>query len=418
MTADDVVFSFNRMKNVKGNPSFLAATIASVTASDPKTVVLKLSAPDPAILAKLVFSAFSVTDSKVVKANGGTDAADADKTDKAETWLNQNSAGSGPYILTKWDQHDQAVMVKNPKYSGTAPAFDQVIVRDIPQAAAQKAALEAGDIDIALSLSADQSASVKGNTDLKLYEGTGPLLFFLLMNQDKAISGPLSDPKVQEAVRMGLDYEGIKKIAGGSAITPPSVVPVGFAGALPASAALKRDVEGAKKLLADAKATDLSVDLEYPDFTSGGVNFGTMAQKIQADLKDIGITVNLKPAEVQTALANYRDGKEGFGLWYWGPDYIDALDYVEFLPEGVVGKRVKWTDANAEKEITALRDQVKTEVDPAKRADIFGKIQTYMQKSGPFAPLVQPGVQIGYRADLKGFAYNIQWMIDAGQLSK
>ncbi len=81
VTASDAVFSFNRMINIKGNPSFLASTISSVTAPDAKTVVLTLTEPDPAILAKLVYPAFSVTDSTVVKAHGGTDAADADKSD-------------------------------------------------------------------------------------------------------------------------------------------------------------------------------------------------------------------------------------------------------------------------------------------------------------------------------------------------
>lgn len=418
MTADDVVFSFNRTKNVKGNPSFLADTIASVTAPDKKTVVVKLTAPDPAILAKLVFSAFAVTDSATIKAQGGVAEAGADKSDKAEKWLNQNSVGTGPYILTKWDQRNEIVLVKNPKYWGKAPAFDQVILRDIPQAATQKGALEAGDIDIALDLTADQSASIKGNGDLKLYEGVSPYLFFMIMNQDKTIGGALSDPKVQKAVRLAIDYQGILKLAGGSSVTPPSMVPVGFAGALSTDKALKRDLEGAKKLLADAGVKDVTVELEYPDFTFAGINFGTMAQKVQADLKEVGITVKLKPGEVQVALANYRDGKEGFGLWFWGPDYIDALDYVEFLPEGIVGKRARWTNANADSDIKDWRDKVKVEVDAAKRADIFAQIQLYLQEKGPWVPLVQPGIQIGYRAGVKGFAYSIQWYIDPAGFSK
>src|SRR5690606_3982083 len=103
VTAEDVVFSFNRMKNLTGNPSFLAGGIASVEAPDASTVVLTLSAPDPSILAKLVFGAFSVVSKADVTANGGTDGADAATADTAETWLNNNSAGSGPYVLESWD---------------------------------------------------------------------------------------------------------------------------------------------------------------------------------------------------------------------------------------------------------------------------------------------------------------------------
>src|SRR5258708_38100426 len=53
MTSADVVFSFNRMKNIKGNPSSLAANIDTVTAPDPKSVVVKLKAIDPSTLAIL-----------------------------------------------------------------------------------------------------------------------------------------------------------------------------------------------------------------------------------------------------------------------------------------------------------------------------------------------------------------------------
>ncbi len=103
VTASDVVFSFNRLKNITGNPSFLAETIASVEAPDEGTVVLTLTQPDPAILAKLVFGAFSVLNQAQVEAQGGSAAADAATSDAAEEWLNQNSAGSGPYVLESWE---------------------------------------------------------------------------------------------------------------------------------------------------------------------------------------------------------------------------------------------------------------------------------------------------------------------------
>ncbi len=419
LTADDVVFSYNRLKNIKGNPSSLASTIASVTAKDAKTVVITLTGADPAILAKLVFGAFSVLDSKTVKAQGGTDAADADKTDKAEAWLNSNSVGTGAYVLTKWEKNNELVLSKNAKYNGKTPAaFDQVIFKDLPKAATQKTALEAGDIDLALDLSADQLSSLSKNPDVTVYTGISPYVFFLLMNNDKTIGGPMSDPKVQKAVRLAIDYAGILKLAGGSAATPGSLIPLGFGGAYKTEQAIKQDVEAAKKLLADSGQKDIKVDLAYPDFTFSGIGLGTLAQKIQADLKAIGITVNLKGGEVQVALAGYRDGKDAFSLWFWGPDFIDALNYAEFLPDMKVGKRAKWTNDNADAEIKTLRDKVLKEVDPAKRAALFADIQKYWQEKGPFAPLVQPGLQIAYRKDLKGFAYNTQWTIDPSTFSR
>jgi len=103
LTAEDVVFSFNRMKNLKDNPSFLADTIESIEATGNLTVAMTLKHPDPAILAKLVFDAFSILNASEVQAHGGTAAEDAAETDTAEEWLMGNSAGSGPYMVESYE---------------------------------------------------------------------------------------------------------------------------------------------------------------------------------------------------------------------------------------------------------------------------------------------------------------------------
>jgi peptide/nickel transport system substrate-binding protein len=410
-----VVFSFNRMKNIQGNPSFLAETIESVEAEDEQTVVLTLSQPDPALLAKLVFSAFAVVNQEEVEAQGGTAGEDASTEDAAEEWLNSNSAGSGPYVLESWEPGVETVLVRNENYWGEAPAIERVVIQNIPEAATQKIQLEAGDIDLAMDLSADQVASLSG---AEVYQSLSDTIFFLLMNQDEEIGGPMSDPLVQRAVRLALDYEGIVALTGGEAVTPASVIPVGFAGAYGPEQAMERNVEEAQALLAEAGYEDgLDVELEYPDFTFGGVNFSTLAQKVQADLAEAGINVTLAPTELQVALENYRQGLEPFGLWLWLPDYRDPLDYVEFLPEGVVGERANWMDDNADETILQLRDDLQVEQDEANREEMYAQMQDYLQEQGPYAVLLQPGVQIGLSPRVQNFAYNPQWRVDVAQLS-
>ena len=160
------------------------------------------------------------------------------------------------------------------------------------------------------------------------------------------------------------------------------------------------------------------IELAYPDFTFAGINFSTFAQKIQADLNEAGINVTLAPAEVQVALEAYRQGAEPFGLWLWLPDYRDALDYVAFLPEGVVGERVNWTDDNADAGILALRDALNVETDDEARTAMFVEMQDYLMEQGPYAPIIQPGVQIGLNSALEGFVYNPQWQVDLALLGR
>lgn len=413
--ASDVVFSFNRMMGLKGNPSFLASTIAGVAAPDDSTFVLTLNAPDPAILSKLIFGAFGVTSQAMVEANGGT--ADG-QNDTAEQWLNSNSAGSGPYILQKWEPQVETVLVRNEKYYGAKPALDRVIIRNIPEAATQKLQLEAGDIDIAIDLGADQVKELKTNPAVTVYEGPGSTLVFLKANNNPEVGGPASDVKVQKAVRLALDYEGLRALAGGQSVTPASVLPVGFLGAMEANSGPARDVDAAKALLAEAGYSDLQLDLTYPDLTYAGINMGTFAQKIQADLAEAGITVNLKPGEIQVVLEAYREGKEPFGLWFWNPDYYDSNDYVEFLPNGVVGNRTGWTNDNADDTVKDIRDRALVETNPEERVKIFKEMQDYLIESGPYSSVIQPGVQVAYSNDVKGFAYNLLWRIDPSIMSK
>jgi peptide/nickel transport system substrate-binding protein len=416
-TAADVAFSLMRLKNVQGNPAFLAANIASVTAVDARTAAITLSAVDPAFLANLANSnGFSIVDSALVKENGGTDAADASTADAAEVYLNAHSAGSGPYVLESWEPQVETVLVRNPNYNGPAPYFDRVIVTNIPEPATQKIALEAGDVDLALDLTSDQIAGLKNNSDIAIYSGPGNIHHFLLMNRDPEVGGPVADPNVALAIRYALDYDGYLALWGG--VQPGSDLAVGLAGALGPDQAIKRDLDKARQLLADAGYPDgFSIDLEYPDFTFQGVNMNTNAQKIQSDLAEAGIKVTLKPTEIQVALEGYRSGTQGFAYWFWGPDFLDPADFLAFLPGGKVAtERARWADADPE--MLAQIDQVKVESDQATRLALFDTLQKEAQQVGAFAPFNQPDLQTAFRADLQGYVYHPQWLIDVALLSR
>jgi peptide/nickel transport system substrate-binding protein len=419
MTADDVVFSFKRFQNIKGNPSFLTATMASVEATDATTVVFKLTGSDPAILAKIVAWPFSVVNSKVVKENGGTDAADADKTDQAEAWFASNSAGTGPYIMESYEKESQVVLVRNPNYWGTAPYFDRVILQNIPESSAQKVALEAGDIDIAMDITPDQVDAINAIDGLNVYTTGSLTVHFLNMNRDPAIGGPLADPKVEMAVRYAIDYAGFRKLAGPGAVTPAAMLPVGMFGAYGTDKALTRDLEKAKALLAEAGYPDgFETTLDYPTYTTEGLNIETLAQKIASDLAEVGIKVKLAPAEIGAFLDKSRAAKIAFGAIWWQPDYIDPDNYLYFLPGRNGGKRVNWLEEAAEPSLLELRDKALVETNPDERLKLFAAVQDYWQANGPYAAYLQGSIQIGEKDDIKGLFRHPQWLLDVAKLSR
>ena len=419
LQAEDVVFSYQRLRNVKAQPSFLTDPIASVEAADDSTVVITLTEPRPSFLSELANTAFSVVNAEVVRANGGTDAEDAAETDTALEYLDQNSAGTGSYILESWSPQEETVLVRNPDFWGEQPFFDRIIIVNIPEAATQKVALESGDIDLATDLTPDQVVDLEGNDDIGIFLGPGRWTHFILMNRDPEIGGPVADPLVAQAVRYALDYQGYRDLWAGS-VTPGSNMWVGLAGAFGQERSLERDLDRARELMAEAGYADgFEITLSYPDLTWNGVNLSTNAQKIQADLAEIGISVSLRPGEVQISLEEYRNGEQGFGYWFWGPDKLDPVDFLEFLPGGKVATdRTRWSEDMVDQEILDLIARAKVESDGAARAEIFEQLQVFAQESGAFAPFTVPAVQTAFRADIQGYLWHPQWGLDLSLLSR
>ncbi|MDX2162969.1 MAG: ABC transporter substrate-binding protein [bacterium] len=414
VTADDVVFSVNRLKNVAGSPSFLAANIASVTADDADTVTFVLSEGTPAFLANLANSAFGVVNSEVVTANGGTDTAE----DAAEAYLNATSAGSGPYVLEAWEPQVETVLARNPNYYGDAPYFDRVIITNIAEPATQKVALESGEIDLALDLTSDQILPLEGNDAISIYRGPGNIVHFLIMNNDPEVGGAVSDPLVQRAIRLALDYPGYAALWGG--VQPGSMMFFGNAFSFAPEQGVQRNLDEARALLAEAGYADgLALQLDYPTFTFQGVNMDTNAQKIQADLLEVGINVTLNPGELQVALEAYRSGTQPFGYWFWGPDVLDAIDMLSFLPGGKVAEeRARWTPDMIEAETVEMIETARTATDPAVREEVYTALQTYMQTNSSYAPFIQPNVQTAFAADVQGYVWHPQWLLDVALLSR
>jgi peptide/nickel transport system substrate-binding protein len=418
LTSADVVFSLLREQNLKGNPSFLLANVASVTAPNPSTVVITLKAADPAILYILPSPSLSILDSKTVMAHGGTDAANADKTDTAEAYLDTHSAGSGPYVLGSFQPGNSISFTANPTYWGAAPKLKKLLLLN-QQAPDQKLTLEKGDTDIGLNLAPDQLSSLQGNAQLTTVTSLSPNIFFLIMNMDPVASPATANLKVRDAIRAALDYAGIADLAGQGSIQPAGVVPVQFLGALPTSMAPKQDVAKAKALLQQAGyANGVSVTLEYPsDITINGQDFSLFAQKIQSDLAAVGITVKLLGKPIAVSLPDYRAGNEQIGLWEWGPDYPDPSDYLNFLPGQLVGLRANWK-AGADATLAREMQQAATTLNNTKRAAIYRLIQQRMNQIGPFITLFQPVQIVATQKTVTGFHYNAIWSADFNLVGK
>ncbi len=419
LTSADVVWSLKRLANLKGNPSFLMAGI-TVSAPSKYTVVMRSKTPATQLPVILANPSTGILNSALVMKNGGSDASNAAKADKAENWLNSTSsagAGSGPYTLGAYSTTSQITLTPNTSYWGSKkPQWSSVVVRNMI-APTQLLNVGRGSHEIALDLSADQAGTLSGNSKVNVSLQPSTWIFFVYLNDDSKVSTVTSNPNFQKAVRYGLDYASLVSLAGKGAIQAPGVIPSMFLGSLPQSARIKTDVAKAKAALAASGVGSQQVTMTYPsDLTINGVPFTSMAQKIQSSLKAIGLNMNISGSPTSNWLNVYRSGKDPFGLSLWGPDYPDPADYLAFTPGQLVGLRAGWpkgSDAAIEK--LAAKAQVTTQ--PAARAAVYRSIQRLLNLNGPFYPLIQPTQVFVSTKDLKGAVYNSVYDVDVTQVS-
>ena len=419
LTSADVVFSFNRLINLKGNPSFLLADV-SVAAKSKYGVVLKSKVPNTALPAILANTSLGIVNSKLVKAHGGTDAADADKTDKAEQWFNSGNsvgAGSGPYVLKQYSTTSQLVLQPNAKYWGPNKAkWSSVVVRNMISAT-QLINIQRGSHEVAIDLASDQAQGIRKNKKLKVSLTPSTWVFWLFANNNKDISQITPNKHFQNAVRYAIDYRSVVGVAGPGAIQAPGIIPNMFLGSLPQKMRINQNVAKAKSELAASGIGSTKITLEFPsDLTINGVPFASMAQKVQANLQSVGFNVELAGAPVGTWLQKYRDGKMAFGLSLWGPDYPDPADYLAFLPGKLVGTRAGWP-AGSDPPLEKLGDQALVTTNAKARQKLYQQIQQKLNADGPFFPLIQPTQVFVATTDLKGAVFNPVYQIDVTQVS-
>jgi peptide/nickel transport system substrate-binding protein len=145
----------------------------------------------------------------------------------------------------------------------------------------------------------------------------------------------------------------------------------------------------------------------------------TNAQKIQADLAEVGIVVELSPEDLQVSLEDYRTGKQGFGYWFWGPDKLDASDYLSFLPGGKVAtERALWSTDSVDQSVLDMIAQAAVETDEATRLQLYTDLQLWAQQNSVFAPFNQPDIQTAFRANIEGYVWHPQWLVDVALLSR
>jgi peptide/nickel transport system substrate-binding protein len=420
VTSADVKWSWERLGNIKGSPSYFVDNVASIDATDPQTVIVKMKGPDSSFPAVTTAPYMVITNSKVATAQGAQSGAGADQSDKAEQWFLKNSAGSGPYTLTDYKEGAELRLARNESFWGTKPYFKDIIIKETVEAVVQRQSLEAGDADIAMQINPDLAKQMKsGNITVQEVPSFNYVYFFLWPGTPLGKDIKLDDPRVRRAIRAAVDYKGmIDNTVGGSGRPQVSAIPNGFQGTknLPPPA---QNLDEAKRLLTEAGYPNgFTIPAYFVALNVYGVDFSSMFQKLKIDLARVGINLDLQPITAAVAADLRSKGGYPIGASYFAPDHTDSIQYAQFfgmIQGSFFNNRLKVPTNPAEEQATA---EVLKTVDQEKRTQLFETIAKEMINDAYIIPLVNPNLILAYRSGITGMHYSACCNIELWRLAE
>jgi peptide/nickel transport system substrate-binding protein len=402
LTAADVKFSLDRLQNLKDQPAEYAENLKSTQVIDDHTVRLDLVDKNQPLLRLLVAVPFAIYDSKLVQEHGGTAAADAEQTDSATEWLNQNSAGAGPYVLTGWTRESAIMLERNPNYWRGMPPFERVVIRHMSDSATQLLTLEQGDIDVAMNLTPEQLDAAMHEDGIELHEATSLDYMYMTLTSGAEINEALANRACRQAVAHAIDYDGIiDGLLGGYATRPAAFIPVGLAGSTPEIAEQYRDQldpDLAKQLLAECGHPDgFAFELNYAKAAIAGTSYDIVAQKVASDLGKVNITAQLSPLSQVTLIDRYRGTKTTQSvLTFWNPDAPEAYLWSQASVYRVAD-RVHW---DVPQELRDVVFEAAGAQDPKEQDELYLEYTKALLEEANYIVLFQPVYRIATRSDI------------------
>ena len=372
-TADDVVFTVNRMMNpetlakntdvyerVVGAMDFLngkADGVSGVAAIDDHTVQFKLIEPCDFFLSLLATPAGAIYNRE------STEGADDFGTNPAVCF------GTGPFQVKEWILGSKVTLVANPDYFKGAPRIDGITVLIIPDENTQRMTFEQGNADV---LDFDYAKTqlqyfMDNGYESQVVGGRRMGTYYLMFNT--AIE-PLDNVNVRKALQMAIDRQAIlDAVYNGRGEVLNTFLPKGVPGHDDNAEVIPFDPDQARAMLAEAGYPngfdmELAIVADSPDLPVYSI--------IASYLGQVGVRVRINQMDSSSFYDIRRDGKLPGYYNNWSADFNDPDNflYTFFSNKNTVGRSVNYGN----EAIKALLDEARLMADHEQRIEAYRKI--------------------------------------------
>jgi len=373
LTADDVVFTFGQLLD----PAFVSPRkggyreLQSVTARDPYTVVFTLKEP---------FASFPINLMMPIVEKG------------AGPELGDNPIGTGPYRFVRYAVDDRLELTANTEYWGGAPKNARLVLKIVPDDVMRGLELTKGTMDIVVNdLAPDVVYQMRGNERLQVVEGPGVDYQYIGLNlQDER----LEDVRVRQALAYAIDRDAIVEYLRRGLAVPANgmLSPLSWAAA-PDVMGYAHEPARAKALLDEAGYPDPDGDGPASRFTLtlkvSNTEFNRLQSSvIQQDLRNVGVDLDVRTYEFATLYADVLSGNFQLFTLQWtagalaDPDILRRVFHSAQAPPAGFNR-----GRYANPEVDALLDDAGRTEDPARRVDLYAKVQRLIAHDVPYISL-------------------------------
>ena len=405
-TADDVVFNVERalMPTSQQKPSLPNVTGAKKV--DALTVDIITSQPTPILPRaltnlRLMSKAWSIAHhvEKPLDFNG-----------KEETFATRNTNGTGPYLLKSWDADVKTVLVANPSYWGTRGNVTEAHYLVVGSGATRLSGLVSGDLDFVVDAGVQDIERLAKMPDIRIAQGEGIGAQYLgfdfaherLVHGDASGTNPFRNPKVRQAVRLAIDLHAIQaKVMRNFSTTGNALFTPMVDGWDPKFAKVPPyDPARAKALLKEAGYPEgFAVQLDC----SAQAPADAVCQAVAGMLARVGIRVQYQPAPFNVLLPKLTGHDSSLYVIGWAPFTADAEGVLIPLAHtpGAPGTGDFNFGGYSNREVDALLDRARVELDDAKRRALLVDAMSLIDADNAFVPLVYRRVVWAMRKNVR-----------------
>jgi peptide/nickel transport system substrate-binding protein len=398
-TSDDVVWNLQRALNPKVTVGILGGFFGQdpiFTAQDKYTVVMQTSQPWPT-----VFDMFHVVN-----------MLDKENTDVASN-TQSKVVGTGPFVFQEWRQGESMRFTKNPNYwQSGKPYLDEIVVNVRKDAQSMVADLEAGSLHLAYAPTLQDYLRLKADSSYTAQLLTPAAGMYQI--QPNVTFKPLDSKLVRQALNYSIDRKRIADTVLMGLVGPEDLP---WPTTSPAYEAAKNsvyafDLDKAKSLLAQAGASNLTLDFAYAPTTP---EYATIGEIYQGDLAKIGVTLNVKQMDIAALFDQIHNQK--YNGVYTLNDSWAAMEPVSMLAAGAsLNPRIN-NAGFKDDQYTQLVDTAKSEPDAAKRKQVYSQINDYILDQSFGIPVAPSTSRVITKSNVQGLEFRFNDVMYLGNVS-